>query len=119
MIAHYHMQVHRMGKSMLLTYIADISGLSDLYISCQLWTDGKEYTMPFRTPWKEFNKSYTWNHVITLPIPYNALLLSSQLSFTIWDVRGPGRPVPVGGSTMSLFTSKRYVLREKELMVGH
>jgi len=101
------MQGHQAGTLSPLD-IADDSGLSDLYITCQLWTDGKEYTMPFRTPWRDFSKSHTWNHIITLPISYNALLLSSQLVFTIWDVQGPGRPVPVGGSTMSLFTSKRY-----------
>lgn len=40
---------------------------------------------------------------------YNALLPTSQITFTIWDNAGTGRAIPVGGSTMRLFSPKRYV----------
>lgn len=53
-----------------------------------------------------------WNQSIILPITYPSLLLSSQIAFTIWDVQGAGRAVPIGGTTMSLFNSKRYVPTE-------
>jgi phosphatidylinositol 3-kinase len=33
-------------------------GRSDLYITCQLWADGKDYTLPTRTPWKGFTSQY-------------------------------------------------------------
>lgn len=34
------------------------SGLTDLYVTCQLWTDGKANSLPFRTTWKDFARSY-------------------------------------------------------------
>lgn len=48
-----------------------------------------------------------WNQSIVLPITYPSLLPNSQLAFTIWDVQGAGKNVPVGGTTMSLFSSDR------------
>jgi phosphatidylinositol 3-kinase len=48
-----------------------------------------------------------WSQSIVLPITYPSLLLTSQIAFTIWDVQGPGRAVPIGGTTMSLFNPKR------------
>lgn len=48
-----------------------------------------------------------WNQTIILPIKYPSLLLTSQIVFTIWDVQGPGKAVPIGGTTLGLFTSKR------------
>lgn len=44
-----------------------------------------------------------------LPITYPSLLMTSQIALTIWDVKGPGKAVPIGGTTMPLFSSKRYV----------
>jgi len=49
----------------------------------------------------------SWNQTIVLPFTYPSLLLSSQIAFTVWDVQGAARAVPVGGTTMKLFTSKR------------
>jgi len=54
-----------------------------------------------------------WNQTIVLPITYPSLLLTSQITFTIWDVQGAGKAVPVGGTTMSLFTKKRCVIYPK------
>lgn len=94
-------------------------------MTCQLWADGKESTLPVRTAWKEFKGSYTsvpspqpvqcswiltddsWSQPIVLPITYPSLSFSSQLAFTIWDVQGPGKAVPVGGTTMRLFRDDR------------
>ncbi|WWD15916.1 hypothetical protein CI109_100340 [Kwoniella shandongensis] len=94
-------------------------GVSDLYVTCQLWADGKEYTLPYRTAWKDFPRGYTWNYTIILPITYPSLLLTSQITFTIWDVRGAGKAVPVGGTTMSLFTSKRTLRRGQQRLYVH
>ncbi|OCF41221.1 phosphatidylinositol 3-kinase [Kwoniella heveanensis CBS 569] len=93
--------------------------LSDLYVTCQLWADGKEYTLPFRTAWKDFPRGYSWNQMIVLPITYPSLLLSSQITFTVWDCQGAGKAVPVGGTTMNLFTAKRTLKRGQQRLYMH
>ena len=50
-----------------------------------------------------------WSHTLVLPISYPSLLITAQLAFTIWDIEGTGKAVPVGGTTMRLFTDRRYV----------
>lgn len=47
-----------------------------------------------------------WNEWITLPIRYCDLPLSSQLTFTVWDIGGPRAAIPVGGSTFRMFGKK-------------
>ncbi|KAF9048681.1 kinase-like domain-containing protein [Panaeolus papilionaceus] len=84
--------------------------LSDLYVTCQLIADNKPLTIPFRTSFKAFKNSYTWNEWITLPIRYCDIPLSSQITFTVWDIAGPRTAVPVGGSTFRLF-GKKWTLR--------
>ncbi|KAH7927966.1 putative atypical/PIKK/PI3K protein kinase [Leucogyrophana mollusca] len=86
------------------------STLSGLYITCQLLADNKPLTIPFRTSFKAFKSSYIWNEWITLPIRYCDLPLSSQITFTVWDIGGPRNAVPVGGSTFRLF-GKKWTLR--------
>jgi hypothetical protein len=55
----------------------------------------------------------SWNHTFVLPITYPSLLTTSQLALTIWDVKGAGKAVPVGGTTMRLFNEKRCVRRSR------
>ncbi|KAF8150738.1 atypical/PIKK/PI3K protein kinase [Crassisporium funariophilum] len=83
---------------------------SDLYVTCQLIADNKPLTIPFRTSFKAFKNTYTWNEWITLPIRYCDLPLSSQITFTVWDIGGPRAAIPVGGSTFRLF-GKKWTLR--------
>ncbi|KAF9484364.1 phosphatidylinositol 3-kinase [Pholiota conissans] len=84
--------------------------LADLYVTCQLIADNKPLTIPFRTSFKAFRNTYTWNEWITLPIRYCDLPLSSQITFTVWDIGGPRTAIPVGGSTFRLF-GKKWTLR--------
>ncbi|GBE88499.1 atypical/PIKK/PI3K protein kinase [Sparassis latifolia] len=86
---------------------------SDLYVTCQLVADNKPLTIPIRTAFKSFKKDYTWNEWITLPIRYCDLPLSSQITFTVWDIAGPREAVPVGGSTFRLFGKKWSLRRGK------
>jgi hypothetical protein len=51
-----------------------------------------------------------WNEWITLPIRYCDLPLSSQITFTVWDIGGPREAIPVGGSTFRLFGKKWFVM---------
>ncbi|KAH7912328.1 kinase-like domain-containing protein [Hygrophoropsis aurantiaca] len=89
---------------------AQSSTPSGLYITCQLVADNKPLTIPFRTSFKAFKNSYTWNEWITLPIRYCDLPLSSQVTFTVWDIGGPRNALPVGGTTFKLF-GKKWTLR--------
>ncbi|KII89648.1 hypothetical protein PLICRDRAFT_158734 [Plicaturopsis crispa FD-325 SS-3] len=86
------------------------STLSDIYVTCQLIADNKPLTIPFRTSFKAFKTNYTWNEWITLPIRYCDLPLSSQITFTVWDIAGPRAAAPVGGSTFRIF-GKKWTLR--------
>ncbi|KAF9520869.1 hypothetical protein BS47DRAFT_1370322 [Hydnum rufescens UP504] len=79
---------------------------SDLYVTCQLVADNKPLTIPFRTSFKAFKTNFVWNEWISLPIKYCDLPLSSQITFTVWDISGPRSAAPVGGSTFRLFSKK-------------
>ena len=46
---------------------------------------------------------FSWNEWLKLPIKYPDLPRNAQVCFTIWDVYGPRKAVPVGGTTVSLF----------------
>ncbi|KAG8929907.1 Phosphatidylinositol (PI) 3-kinase [Tulasnella sp. 418] len=85
-------------------------GLSDIYVTCQLVADNKPLTIPYRTSFKAFNNTYTWNEWITFPIKYCDLPLNSQITFTVWDIENPRTAVPVGGTTFRLF-GKKWTLR--------
>lgn len=50
-----------------------------------------------------------WMEWLTVPIQYCDLPLSSQLAITIWDLAGPGKAVPFGGTTVSLFENDKCV----------
>ena len=51
---------------------------------------------------------------MTLPIRYCDLPLSSQITFTVWDIAGPRAAVPVGGTTFRLFSKKWCVVPSHE-----
>uniref|UniRef100_A0AAR2IUK6 Phosphatidylinositol 3-kinase catalytic subunit type 3 n=1 Tax=Pygocentrus nattereri TaxID=42514 RepID=A0AAR2IUK6_PYGNA len=44
-----------------------------------------------------------WNEWLRLPVKYPDLPQSAQVALTVWDVYGPGRATPVGGTTVTLF----------------
>uniref|UniRef100_A0A672RUY0 Phosphatidylinositol 3-kinase catalytic subunit type 3 n=1 Tax=Sinocyclocheilus grahami TaxID=75366 RepID=A0A672RUY0_SINGR len=44
-----------------------------------------------------------WNEWLRLPVKYPDLPQSAQVTLTVWDVYGPGRATPVGGTTVTLF----------------
>jgi phosphatidylinositol 3-kinase len=46
---------------------------------------------------------HSWNEWLKLPVKYPDLPRNAQVALTIWDVYGPGKAVPVGGTTVSLF----------------
>ncbi|KAL4074993.1 kinase-like domain-containing protein [Scleroderma yunnanense] len=96
---------------------AQLSTLSDLYVTCQLVADNKPLTIPFRTSFKAFKNSYTWNEWITFPIQYCDLPLSSQITFTVWDIGDPRAAVPVGGSTFKIFGKKGTLRRGKHRLL--
>ena len=47
--------------------------------------------------------SRSWNEWLRLQVKYPDLPQSAQVALTVWDVYGPGRAVPVGGTTVTLF----------------
>ncbi|KAL1744714.1 kinase-like domain-containing protein [Schizophyllum fasciatum] len=91
--------------------------LSDLYVTCQLVANNKPLTIPFRTSFKAFKNSYTWNEWITLPIRYCDLPLNAQITFTVWDTAGLRTAMPVGGTTFRLFGKKCTLRRGKHRLL--
>ncbi|GAB1301516.1 Phosphatidylinositol 3-kinase catalytic subunit type 3 [Apodemus speciosus] len=95
-------------KAVLEDPMLKFSGLyqetcSDLYVTCQVFAEGKPLALPVRTSYKAFSTRWNWNEWLKLPVKYPDLPRNAQAALTIWDVYGPGRAVPVGGTTVSLF----------------
>ncbi|XP_064421311.1 phosphatidylinositol 3-kinase catalytic subunit type 3 [Latimeria chalumnae] len=95
-------------KALLENPMLKFSGLyqetcSDLYVTCQVFAEGKPLALPVRTSYKAFSTRWNWNEWLKLPVKYADLPRNSQVALTIWDVYGPGKAVPVGGTSVSLF----------------
>uniref|UniRef100_A0A674B478 Phosphatidylinositol 3-kinase catalytic subunit type 3 n=1 Tax=Salmo trutta TaxID=8032 RepID=A0A674B478_SALTR len=95
-------------KALLQDPMLRFSGLyqencSDLYVTCQVFAEGKPLALPVRTSYKAFSTRWNWNEWLKLPVKYPDLPQSAQVALTVWDVYGPGRATPVGGTTVTLF----------------
>ncbi|NWH37833.1 PK3C3 kinase, partial [Chloropsis hardwickii] len=100
-------------KALLEDPMLKFSGLyqetcSDLYVTCQVFAEGKPLALPVRTSYKAFSTRWNWNEWLKLPVKYPDLPRNAQVALTIWDVYGPGKAIPVGGTTVSLFGKYGY-----------
>ncbi|CAH1797509.1 unnamed protein product [Owenia fusiformis] len=76
---------------------------SDMYVTCQVYSDGKPLALATQTSYKAFTTRWNWNEWLTLPVKYSDLPRNAQVALTIWDIYGPRKVVPVGGTVVSLF----------------
>lgn len=122
-------------KALLEDPMLRFSGLyqencSDLYVTCQVFAEGKPLALPVRTSYKAFSTRWkwvlscfcilsaltlqkrdfgiptflqSWNEWLRLPVKYPDLPQNAQVALTVWDIYGPGKAVPVGGTTVTLF----------------
>ncbi|KAK2583427.1 hypothetical protein KPH14_009407 [Odynerus spinipes] len=86
-------------------------GRGDLAASLQVWAGGRPLALPIHTAYKHFTSRWNWNQWVTLPISFSDLPRDAQLCITLYDCAGPGRQIPVGGTTISLF-GKHGVFRQ-------
>lgn len=100
---------------------AQIDGISDFYVTIQLFTrKGRALTLPIRTSSKVFKKDrYVWNMPLTLPINYPSLPMDARVAITLWDIEKAGKGVPVGGSCLFLFSDKGTLKRGQQRCYLH
>ncbi|KAK2177654.1 hypothetical protein NP493_587g04000 [Ridgeia piscesae] len=84
---------------------------SDLYVTCQIYADGRPLALPICTAYKSFSSRWNWNEWLSFPVSYSDLPRNALLVLTIWDIYGPRKVIPVGGTTVSVF-SKHGMLRQ-------
>lgn len=88
---------------------------SDVYVECYVASNHcQALTLPCRTRYKSFTKSWSWEEKLTLPIKINQLPLDSRLVFTVWDIVAPSQRAPVAGTTLPLFTSNCKLRRGRQ-----
>ncbi|KAK7481349.1 hypothetical protein BaRGS_00027429, partial [Batillaria attramentaria] len=85
-------------------------GCSDLFVTCQVFNEGRPMGLPVQTSYKAFSTRWNWNEWLRLPVKFSDLPKTAVLSLTIWDIEGTCKAVPVGGTTITLF-GKRGTLR--------
>lgn len=78
---------------------------SDLYVTCQVFAEGAAMCLPTQTSSKPLADRRTWDEWLTLPVKYRDLPRSACVAFTVYDIGGPRRHVPCGGTTIPLFGS--------------
>ncbi|XP_025076652.1 phosphatidylinositol 3-kinase catalytic subunit type 3-like isoform X1 [Pomacea canaliculata] len=76
---------------------------SDLFVSCQVFSDGRAMALPVQTSYKAFSTRWNWNEWLPVPVKYSELPRDAVLALTIWDVEGTSSAIPVGGTNISLF----------------
>ncbi|KAF3088108.1 Phosphatidylinositol (PI) 3-kinase [Orbilia oligospora] len=82
---------------------SNLSPVSDLYIAVQVYGDNKPLGVPVQTAYKSFKAARVWKEWLTLPVRYCDIPRSAQLAITIWDLGGPDKEMPYGGTTVRLF----------------
>ncbi|XP_060525936.1 phosphatidylinositol 3-kinase catalytic subunit type 3 isoform X1 [Cylas formicarius] len=83
----------------------------DLMVECQIFDNNEPLSLPITTEYKAFTTRWNWNEWLALPLEFCDVPRTAQLAVTIYDCGGPEKLLPVGGTTVSLF-SKHGVFRE-------
>nr|XP_002128077.1 phosphatidylinositol 3-kinase catalytic subunit type 3-like [Ciona intestinalis]XP_026691217.1 phosphatidylinositol 3-kinase catalytic subunit type 3-like [Ciona intestinalis] len=81
---------------------------SHMYVTVQVFEDSKAICLPVQTAYRHYTTSpgrslHSWNEWLKLPIRFSELPRHAVATVTVWDTHGPGKPLPVGGSTVPLF----------------
>ncbi|KAL8613416.1 hypothetical protein ACOMHN_057136 [Nucella lapillus] len=84
---------------------------ADLYVACQVFSEGRALSLPVQTSYKAFGSRWNWNEWLQVPIRLSSLPRNAVLALTIWDIEGTFKAVPVGGTSIRLY-SKRGKLRK-------
>ncbi|CAG8459059.1 12986_t:CDS:10 [Ambispora leptoticha] len=79
------------------------SDYSDIYVTCQIFAENKPLTVPIQTSYKSFENRWAWNEWLVLPIKFRDLPVTAQMALTVWDIQGPRKVDPIGGTTFRLF----------------
>nr|XP_039263530.1 phosphatidylinositol 3-kinase catalytic subunit type 3-like isoform X1 [Styela clava] len=78
---------------------------SHMYVTVQIFSEDKPICLPVQTKYKYVNNKarHTWNEWLKLPLRYTDLPRNAMLAITVFDVHGPNKATPVGGTTVNLF----------------
>ncbi|KAL7275774.1 Phosphatidylinositol (PI) 3-kinase [Rhizina undulata] len=93
---------------------SNTSSHSELHVTVQMFADSKPLTVPIQTSYKAFRAQRTWTEWLTLPICYCDLPASAQLAITVWDLAGPLKPVPFGGTTVTLLEKDNLIKKGRQ-----
>uniref|UniRef100_A0A6M2DLC6 Phosphatidylinositol 3-kinase catalytic subunit type 3 n=1 Tax=Xenopsylla cheopis TaxID=163159 RepID=A0A6M2DLC6_XENCH len=80
-----------------------LDSCADLIVNCQIFANGKPLSLPTTTSYKAFTTRWNWNEWVTLGVQFSELPRNAVLCLTVYDSAGPGRMLPVGGTSISLF----------------
>ena len=67
----------------------------ELFVSCQVVTEGQPVGLPVMTTYRSFPAETRWTEWLVLPVAYRDLVPSSTLVFHVWDVASIGAGLPV------------------------
>ncbi|KAJ3073785.1 Phosphatidylinositol (PI) 3-kinase [Podochytrium sp. JEL0797] len=63
------------------------------------------------------SKDWVWNEWFVFPVLYKDLPVTTLLAFTVWDVYGPRKAIPIGGTTFALFDENSTVKKGKHKLM--
>eukprot|EP01062_Namystynia_karyoxenos_P063425 TRINITY_DN5622_c0_g2_i1.p1 TRINITY_DN5622_c0_g2~~TRINITY_DN5622_c0_g2_i1.p1 ORF type:complete len:975 (+),score=370.68 TRINITY_DN5622_c0_g2_i1:89-2926(+) len=90
-----------------------------LYVSCELWANGRRLCMPAsstRSAVKQEPWRVRWNSWVVFPVRYCDLPLDTILACTIW---APASSEPLGGTSTYLFSAKGQLKRGQRHLLLH
>ncbi|CAK8675552.1 phosphatidylinositol 3-kinase catalytic subunit type 3-like [Clavelina lepadiformis] len=81
---------------------------SHMFTTVQIFEGGKPISLRIQTSYRHYVTSqgrslHYWNEWLKLPIRFSDLPRRAVAVVTVWDTHGPGKAIPVGGSTIPLF----------------
>uniref|UniRef100_H2YNJ7 Phosphatidylinositol 3-kinase catalytic subunit type 3 n=1 Tax=Ciona savignyi TaxID=51511 RepID=H2YNJ7_CIOSA len=73
-----------------------------------IFDDNNPICLPVQTAYRHYTTSagrslHSWNEWLRLPVRFSELPRHAVATVTVWDTHGPGKALPVGGSTIPLF----------------
>ncbi|XP_049849332.1 phosphatidylinositol 3-kinase VPS34-like isoform X2 [Schistocerca gregaria] len=80
----------------------------DFYVSAQLCVEGIQVCPSVNTGFgrRVSTSEYDWNEVLSFPVEFKHIPLSTQIVLTVVGISPPGVKYPVGGTAMPLFDEK-------------